>query len=474
MRKTKIIATIGPSSSKMETICKLINAGMDIARINMSHISNTLEVETQVAIIRKSEVETEKRVGILIDLSGPKIRVSKDIPTNINIIKGELYSLGAGDVQIPLGMKIKYKNVNPDSTVKIDDGKISFKVEKKENDYTLILRALNDGTILPAKGVNFPNIELDLPSVTTKDLEDLKLAIKLDVDWIALSFVRSAQDRDVIDTIFKISRKKIPLLAKIEKPEAIQNLRAIVDAFEGILVARGDLGVEMPLEQVPILQKRIIALCNKKGKPVVTATQMLESMIENPTPTRAEVGDIASAIYDGTDAIMLSGETASGDFPVDSVRTMASIAINVEREISRTSENFQRHIPQFKKATVVTSICHAAFEISEDISTPVIVVMTESGTTAKHLSNFRPNATIIAISPYEKLCGELSLYWGVKTFTMKQKSSIDEMLKLAEELLLREGYVRKGQKFIFTAGLPVGISGSTNLLKVHQVDSLTS
>jgi pyruvate kinase len=290
------------------------------------------------------------------------------------------------------------------------------------------------------------------------------------VDWIALSFVRKAEDRDVIDAIFAESDKNIPLLAKIEKPEAILNLRSIVDAFDGILVARGDLGVEMPLEQVPILQKRIIAICNENGKPVITATQMLESMVENPTPTRAEVGDIASAIYDGTDAIMLSGETASGSFPVESVETMGSIAINVEREISRTSENFQRHIPQFKKVTIVTSICHAAFEISEDISTPVIAVMTESGSTAKHLSNFRPNASIIAISPNKKLCGELSLYWGVDTFFINQKSTIDEMLKNAEELLLNEGLVRKGQKFIFTAGVPVGISGSTNLLKVHQVE----
>ena len=470
MRKTKIIATLGPSSSDKKTICKLMNAGVNIVRINMSHVSKDSAVETLVSLIRDCEAETEKRVGILIDLCGPKIRVAKDIPESLNIVKDKLYSLGVGDVQIPLGIKIKFNEVNPDSSVKIDDGKISFKVEEKKDDYTLILKALNNGTILSGKGVNFPGIELDLPSVTEKDIHDLKLALKLDVDWIALSFVRKAEDRDVIDAIFAESGKNIPLLAKIEKPEAIQNLKSIVDAFDGILVARGDLGVEMPLEQVPILQKRIIAICNKNGKPVVTATQMLESMVVNPTPTRAEVGDIASAIYDGTDAIMLSGETASGSFPIESVETMGSIAINVEREISRTSENFQRHIPQFKKVTIVTSICHAAFEISEDISTPVIAVMTESGSTAKHLSNFRPNASIIAISPNKKLCGELSLYWGVNTFFINQKSTIDEMLKDAEELLLNEGLVRKGQKFIFTAGVPVGISGSTNLLKVHQVE----
>jgi len=470
MRKTKIIATLGPSSSDKITICKLIDSGVNIFRINMSHVSKDSDVEDLVSLIRDCEVETEIRVGILIDLCGPKIRVAKEIPNSIEIVKDKLYSLGIGDVQIPLGLKIKFNKLNSDSSVKIDDGKISFKVEQKKDDYTLILKALNHGTILPAKGVNFPGVELDIPPITKKDLNDLHLAIKLDVDWIALSFVRQARDRDIVDDIFIKSGKKIPLLAKIEKPEAIQNLRFIVEAFDGILVARGDLGVEMSLEQVPILQKRIIAMCNKKGKPVITATQMLESMVENPTPTRAEVGDIASAIYDGTDAIMLSGETASGAFPVESVETMASIAINVEREISRTAENFQRHIPQFKKVTIVTSICHAAFEISEDISTPVIAVMTETGSTAKHLSNFRPNASIVAVSPNKRLCGELSLYWGVNTFFIKQKSTIDEMLKDAEELLLNEGLVRKGQKFIFTAGVPVGVSGSTNLLKVHQVE----
>jgi pyruvate kinase len=470
MRKTKIIATLGPSSSDKETICKLINAGVNIVRINMSHVLKDSVLENLVSLVRDCESETNKRVGILMDLCGPKIRVAKGIPKCINIVKDELYSLGVGDVQIPLGLKIKFNQVNPDSSVKIDDGKISFRVEEKKDNYTLILKALNDGTIMPNKGVNFPGVELDLPSSTEKDLNDLHMGIKLDVDWIALSFIRTAEDRDVIDSIFKESGKHIPLLAKIEKPEAIQNLRSIVDAFDGILVARGDLGVEMPLEQVPILQKRIIAICNKNGKPVITATQMLESMVKNPTPTRAEVGDIASAIYDGTDAIMLSGETASGDFPVESVETMGSIAINVEREISRTSENFQRHIPHFKKVTIVTSICHAAFEISEDISTPVIAVMTESGSTAKYLSNFRPNASIIAISPNKKLCGELSLYWGVDSFFINQKPTIDEMLKDAELLLLNEGLVRKGQKFIFTAGVPVGISGSTNLLKVHQVE----
>jgi pyruvate kinase len=470
MRKTKIIATLGPASSDKKTVCKLMNAGVNIVRINMSHVSKDSDVEELVSLIRDCEAETERRVGILIDLCGPKIRVSKDIPENINIEKDKLYSLGRGNVQIPLGLKIKFNKVDSDSIVKIDDGKISFKVEEKKDDHTLILKALNHGIILPAKGVNFPGVELDLPSITKKDLNDLNVGIRLDVDWIALSFVRQAEDRDVIDDIFAESGKNIPLLAKIEKPEAIQNLRSIVDAFDGILVARGDLGVEMPLEQVPILQKRIIAMCNKKGKPVITATQMLESMVENPTPTRAEVGDIASAIYDGTDAIMLSGETASGAFPIESVETMASIAINVEREISRTSENFQRHIPQFKKVTVVTSICHAAFEISEDIYTPVIAVMTESGNTAKHLSNFRPNASIVAISPNKKLCGELSLYWGIATYTINQKLNIDDMLKDAEDLLLKEGLVRKGQKFIFTAGVPVGISGSTNLLKVHQVE----
>ena len=470
MRKTKIIATIGPASSSPKKIAELIEVGVDIFRINMSHISADKEANDIVETIRNAEDSLSKRVGILFDLCGPKIRVTNNISKSIVISKDKEYTLGRDNVDIPLGINVKFNDVNKDAYVKIDDGKIIFKVLSKVNDYCLRLRALSDGEIQSAKGVNFPGINLDLPSVTQKDIEDLHTAISTGVDWVALSFVRNASDRDILDSILEKSNAQIKLLAKIEKPEAIQNLKSIIDAFDGILVARGDLGVEMPLEQVPILQKRIIATCNKKGKPVITATQMLESMVDNPTPTRAEVGDIASAIYDGTDAIMLSGETATGSFPVESVSTMASIATNVEREISRTSENFQRHIPQLDKMTIVTSICHAAFEISELISTPVIAVMTETGTTAKYLSNFRPNANIIAISPNKKICGELSLYWGVNTLLINQRPTIDEMLLDAEELLLKESLVRRGQKFIFTAGVPVGISGSTNLLKVHQVE----
>ncbi len=474
MRKTKIICTIGPSSFDVDVIKSLIEEGMDVARINMSHVSDFKTVKGLVDTIRNVSSSLQSNVGILLDLCGPKIRVKKTITKNIHIEEGKSYTLGVGNADIPLGLKLKFGQLNTDSLVKIDDGKITFNIDEKLDDYTLRLIANNSGEISAAKGVNFPGVGLDLPSVTDKDLEDIQTAIKLKVDWVALSFVRHAEDRDVLDKEFKTHGLSIPLLAKIEKPEAIQNLRSIIDAFDGILVARGDLGVEMPLEQVPILQKRIIAICNQKGKPVVTATQMLESMIENPTPTRAEVGDIASAIYDGTDAIMLSGETASGDFPVESVSTMSSIAINVEREISRTTERFQRNIPKFKKATILSSICHAAFEISEDIATPVIAVMTESGGTARMLSNYRPNSTIIAITPHKELCGMLNLFWGIKTYCIHQKLTIDDMLMDTERLLMEEGYVRKGQKFIFTAGVPVGISGSTNLLKVHQVEESLS
>ena len=308
MRKTKIIATIGPASSSPKKIAELIEVGVDIFRINMSHISADKEANDIVETIRNAEDSLSKRVGILFDLCGPKIRVTNNISKRIVISKDKEYTLGRDNVDIPLGINIKFNDVNKDAYVKIDDGKIIFKVLSKVNDYCLSLRALSDGEIQSAKGVNFPGINLDLPSVTQKDIEDLHTAISAGVDWVALSFVRNASDRNILDSILEKSDAQIKLLAKIEKPEAIQNLKSIIDAFDGILVARGDLGVEMPLEQVPILQKRIIATCNKKGKPVITATQMLESMVDNPTPTRAEVGDIASAIYDGTDAIMLSGE----------------------------------------------------------------------------------------------------------------------------------------------------------------------
>ncbi len=469
LRKTKIIATLRSQNLTKSQIDKLFMAGVNIVRINMSHQYDVNETKQLVELIRKQSQEHQKHIGILMDLGGPKIRVSQKIQKKgIPIEANKTYTIGSSETDIPLSIPISFTEITENSQVKIDDGKITFKVESSSSQGNLELIAQSDGDILPGKGVNFPGVCLDVPSLTEKDIQDLKLGLDLNVDWFALSFVRQALDMFEIDTIFDEKKKRRPVLAKIEKPEAIDNLDEIIHRFDGILIARGDLGVEMPLEQVPILQKKIIRQCNQFGKPVITATQMLESMIENPIPTRAEVNDIATAIYDGTDAVMLSGETAVGKYPVESVKTMASVIENVEKEISKTG-GFQQIPPESFEQDTKSAICHAAYEIATDLNIPVIVIMTESGSTALEISRYRPNSYIIALCPFEQVCCQLELVWGIKTFKVEELKTIDEMIQYAESKLLKENLIEAGQSFILSAGVPVGVPGSTNTIKIHKV-----
>ncbi len=469
LRKTKIIATLRLHDLTENRITDLIREGVNIFRINMSHESNITDTKKLINMIRKQSKEANKNIGILMDLCGPKIRVKQEIDKDgIQVVKGQTYSIGPEYADIPLSMSFSFLNVAENSYVKIDDGKLAFKVVSSKSSNELQLIAENDGIILPGKGVNFPGVCLDLPSLTDKDIADLKLGLDVEVDWFALSFVRKASDMFTIDTIFEEKNKRIPVLAKIEKPEAIENLDEIIHRFDGILIARGDLGVEMPMEQVPILQKKIINQCNQNGKPVITATQMLESMIENPVPTRAEVNDIATAIFDGTDAVMLSGETAVGKHPIESVKTMASVISNVEKEIS-ISSGFQQVLADSFEQDTKSAICHAAYEIATDLDIPVIVIMTESGSTALEVSRYRPDSYIVALCPFEKVCRQLELVWGITTFKVHQIDSIDKMVQHAEVKLLEENLISKGDSFILSAGVPIGVPGSTNTLKIQKV-----
>ena len=469
-RKTKIIATIGPASSSLSKLKKMVNAGMDIVRINMSHYNKSEDVEKIVGNLRSISKKNNQPLSILVDICGPKIRVKSTIPKGkILIKKNKIYSLGFGKVNIPINNKIDFSSVNIGDVMKIDDGKIKFSIVSKRYKHSMQIKALDDGIIHPSKGINFPGIDLNMSSLTKKDVKDIKLGCDLEIDWFAHSFVRTEKDYEQFVKIVSSCAKNIPVIAKIETPEAIKNINQLIDIYDGILIARGDLGVELPIEQVPTLQKMIIKKCNKKGKPVITATQMLDSMINSPSPTRAEVADIAGAIYDGTDAIMLSAETAIGNYPIESIETMVSISKNVEKEISKNS-NFQINKPKFEKTNVLTSISHAAFNIASDINIPVIAVMTESGSTARMVSNFRPDANIIAICPYEKIANQLNLFWGVHTLILEQLDSVDGMIQGCQRLLKDRKLVKKKQKFVFIAGIPVGIPGSTNLLKVHEVN----
>jgi pyruvate kinase len=353
--------------------------------------------------------------------------------------------------------------------VKANDGNLSFDIVEVENN-TLKLSAHNSGEISSGKGVNFPGVKLDLPSLTEKDKTDLKLAVELGADWLAMSFVRSANDYGIINKELERLGASIPVIAKIEKPEAIDNLGAIIDSFDGILVARGDLGVEMPLKELPVLQKKIVNECLQKRKPVIIATQMLDTMIHSPNPTRAEVNDIANAIYDGADAMMLSGETTVGEYAVESVKMMDEVACSIDKDLD--TQNFNRYI--YKESWRIQdfrgSICHAAMILSNDLSINNIVIMTETGLTAMKMARYRPKARIFALCTTEKVCSQLSLIWGVTPVLVEPYSTTEEMIQSTGSLLKKLGFVDKGDLFIITAGVSAGVSGTTNMIKIHEVE----
>ena len=469
MKKTKIIATIGPSSDNLINLKKMILSGMNIARINMSHQYDLHDLKKLITKIRKLAEELDHSVAILFDLCGPKIRVSfQNKRQNIKVKKNQEFTLGNGKVDIPINLPLKFKNIKPGALVKIDDGYLSFKVEGTK-DNILTIKSQTNGEIINGKGINLPGIDLDLDTVTKKDIDDVKLALELKIDWLAMSFVRSEKDILKLNKIFQKYDHQIPVIAKIEKPEAIQNLKKIAQAFDGILVARGDLGVEMPINQLPLLQKEIVNKCLQNKKPVIIATQMLESMINNVNPTRAEVNDIANAIYDGVDAVMLSAETAVGKYPTESVEMMSSIAYTVEADLDPL--NFSRYIPdKVRKSDRRSSICHAAMNISNDLDIKAIIVMTESGSTAIKMAQYRPNSNIYALCPYPDTCRMLSLIWGVTSIKVKQYTSTDEMISNYISIMKDKKYINKGDKVIITAGVPIGISGTTNMIKIHVVD----
>ena len=469
MRKTKIIATLGPASFNQETISGLMDNGMDVARINMSHHNENIGLDKHISFIREQAEKYNRTVAILFDLCGPKIRVGKLKSDTIKINKGSYYTLGGTNSDIPLNIDLSFTSHSSGGEVKINDGNLSFGIVAVENN-SLKLSAYNSGEISSGKGVNFPGIKLNLPSLTEKDKNDLKLAVELGADWLAMSFVRSANDYGIIKKELKKLGASIPVIAKIEKPEAIDNLGKIIDSFDGILVARGDLGVEMPLKELPILQKKIVNECLQKRKPVIIATQMLDTMIHSPNPTRAEVNDIANAIYDGADAMMLSGETTVGEYAVESVKMMDEVACSIDKDLD--TQNFNRYIYQerWRIQDFRGSICHAAMILSNDLSINNIVIMTESGLTAMKMARYRPKARIFALCTVEKVCSQLSLIWGITPILVKPYNTTEEMMLNTGSLLNELGFTKTGDFFIITAGVSPCVSGTTNMLKIHEVE----
>jgi len=471
MIKTKIVCTIGPASSSYEKIEKLIQGGMDVARLNFSHGSHK-EHHQVIENIRQASLKTNESVAILQDLGGPKIRIGKIEKEPIFLKKGSSFILTnrevPGDEQrVSVTFSSLPLKVKKGDRIFLADGTLELKV-KELTPTDIICRIIRGGELTSHKGINIPNISMDIPSLTEKDYQDILFGIENKVDFIGLSFTRNAEDVLRARKFLKENgAEDISLIAKIEKKEAVNNLKEIIETSDGIMIARGDLGVEIPLENVPLVQKDIIKRCNFVGKPVITATQMLMSMVSGPQPTRAEVTDVANAILDGTDAIMLSEETAVGNYPLEAVETMNKIALRVEKAIDYEKILSERSLSV--KPTNPDAISHATCQVALDLKAKAIVTFTLSGSTARMVSRYRPPVPIIAASTQDSTVRKLALSWGVYPFKSEELENTDDMIEKSRKVALATRLVKKGDKIIITAGIPFKIPGTTNLLKVETL-----
>ena len=472
MKATKIVCTIGPSSQNEEVLRKMVDAGMNVARLNMSHGSYEFHQKT-IRNVRSISKKTGKHIGILLDLQGPKIRTGKQIKETIELKKGELLKLTTEDITGNWEMlSINYKQLpdeaKPGEKILLDDGNIELKILEIEN-RIITCRILNGGTIRSFRGINLPDTAISTPSLTEKDIQDLAFGLDKDVDFVALSFVRKAEDITDLKSRINKAGKDIFVVAKIEKPEAIENIDAIIAVTDGIMVARGDLGAETSPQEVPILQKSIIRKCNYANKPVITATQMLESMISKPRPTRAEANDVANAIFDGTDAVMLSGETAMGEYPVEAVTIMSHIAQRTEREVN--NHNLAHEIYSHKKGTETTAeaVCYAGCELCRSIKSTYIAGFSLSGATIQRISGYRPPKPILGMSPSDKILQRASLFWGVRAVKIDHVESTDALLKHTNNILTKTGLCTPGDRIVTISGSPLHRGVATNMIKVHIV-----
>ncbi len=470
-RRTKIVATVGPATLEPDVLRQLIKAGATTLRINFSH-GTQQDHQKAIRLIRQTAFELNQPVGILQDLQGPKIRLGKFASGKINLKNGDPYILTSRQVECnhEIGY-VSYENlaeeVPENATILLDDGKIEMQVEKIDcANQDLHCRVIVGGDLSSNKGVNFPGVFLSVKALTAKDREDLMFGLDQGVDWIALSFVRNPQDILEIKDLIASAGKSIPVIAKIEKHEAIEQMDAILSLCDGVMVARGDLGVELPAEDVPILQKRLIATSNRLGIPVITATQMLDSMLNNPRPTRAEVSDVANAILDGTDAVMLSNETAVGTYPVEAVETMARIACRIEQEQKSNV------LKQKDKKSITHAISAAVGQIAAQLEASAIMTLTKTGATARNVSKFRPKTPILAITPHVYVARRLQLVWGVKPLLVLDLPSASQTFQAAINVAQEKGWLSAGDLVVMTAGTLQGVAGSTDLIKVELVKAV--
>jgi pyruvate kinase len=473
-RKAKIIATIGPSCQDSVILHELILAGVDVVRLNFSHGSHE-EHRSVISTIRQLESKLNRSITVLQDIQGPKIRVGVIAESGIQLVKGSrikiVYNQRSDDPSaIPIDYAGLFVKTQVGQKILLDDGKIELCIDEINQD-NISAQVVIGGLLKSHKGVNFPGLELDLPGLTQKDQEDILFGVKHKVDAIAVSFVRRAEDIVTVRNLIKHQapeRHNIPLIAKLERPEALQNLEEIIRTADGVMVARGDLGVELSPEYVPIAQKRIIEMANHHGKFVITATQMLDSMIHNPRPTRAEATDIANAIFDGTDAVMLSGETAIGDFPVLTVQTMQRIIIEAERNIKKWGRFNLDPIP-FSKDDDAFYITQAGYELAHDRNVAAIAIFTISGRTALLMSEARPEVDILAFTSNQAVYHYMNLYWGVQPCLVPYVDTIEDMLEVVDNLLLNSTRVNSGQQIVLICGYPVQDNVPANLTLLHTV-----
>ena len=465
--RTKIIATVGPSCSTLEIVQSLVDQGVNCFRVNLSH-GTAEDKQSYFDLIKSTHLPSGGRPAIFGDLAGPKIRVS-GLESDYELKEGDVVTISneeMGKNIIPVSKGVKFQKVDAGAQILINDGRIALEVVKYISSSTLECQTIIPGTVENRKGVNFPGVALDVPSLTEQDEKDLELALKNGADWIALSFVRSPHDYDLVRSRVRDFGFAVPIMAKIEKWEAVQNLDGIIDAFDAVMVARGDLGVELPLERVPLIQKEVIDKARKAGKPVIIATQILDSMTDRPIPTRAEVSDIANAILDGADALMVTGETAMGKFPERVIKVLTRVIEETESSI-----NYQDYyIARGKKhLNTAQAISHAACSVAYDQNIEILITMTHSGSTARMVSRYRPAARIIAMTPIEEISRQLLIVWGITPIVINEYNSSGEIQDVANAVLSREEILKKGEKYVITGGVPVGVPGTTNYLSVFKL-----
>ncbi len=473
MRNTKIVCTIGPASESPEMLEKLMNEGMNVARLNFSHGDHE-EHAARIKNIREVAGKLDKTIGILLDTKGPEMRTHAMENGAVELKRGQDVIVSMEEVT---GTSEKFSisyaglidDVDADSRILLDDGLIELKIKNIDKEANEILcEVLNDGVLKNKKGVNVPGVSVNLPGITEKDASDIIFGIGQEVDFIAASFIRRHKDvLEIRELLEKHGAAHINIIPKIENQEGIDNIESILEISDGLMVARGDLGVEIPPETVPMVQKDLIKKCNLIGKPVITATQMLDSMQVNPRCTRAEASDVANAIYDGTDAVMLSGETAAGDYPVEAVRTMASIAVSAEE--AQDYKKLLSERTKVQQTNLVTAIGVSVAHTALNLNSKAIVAATESGHTARMISKYRPHADIIAVTPYGYVARQLELVWGVHPIVEDATKDTDTLLNTSVSVTLEKGYASNGDLLIITAGVPTGHAGTTNLMKLHVV-----